>query len=196
MKGILRYASYDGKEHRLTIDADTRKPSLTGLPGASTSELMLSRLLFLCSGNYYRSRFAEHLFNWLAPQFDLEWRADSRGLLVGQWGNIGPISQSAVHALSRLGVPIDGKHRDPQPVTLSDFVNSEIVVAVKESEHRPVIDIFFPEWTDRVEYWNVDDLDCATPEVSLPHLEKKVRALVTRLQEEAGDKPADSRQAS
>ena len=38
------------------------------------------RVLFLCTGNYYRSRFAEILFNQLAPTRGLNWRADSRGL--------------------------------------------------------------------------------------------------------------------
>ena len=26
----------------------------------------MKQVLFLCTGNYYRSRFVEHLFNWLA----------------------------------------------------------------------------------------------------------------------------------
>ena len=141
------------------------------------------QVLFLCSGNFYRSRFAEHLFNWLAPQFDLEWQADSRGLLVGSFGNIGPISLATLRALHRLGVQIGLRHRNPQPVTADDLAGSDLVVAVKEAEHRPVIDLYFPEWVNRVEYWHVDDLDCATPEQALPHLEREVRNLVNRLQQ-------------
>ena len=34
-------------------------------------------VLFLCSGNYYRSRFAEHLFNHLAAA-DRGWQAQSQ----------------------------------------------------------------------------------------------------------------------
>ncbi len=41
---------------------------------------MTHKLLFLCTGNYYRSRFAELLFNHLAAQVGLDWRADSRGV--------------------------------------------------------------------------------------------------------------------
>jgi hypothetical protein len=37
-------------------------------------------MLFLCTGNYYRSRFAELLFNHLAKQRGLDWQATSRGL--------------------------------------------------------------------------------------------------------------------
>src|SRR5947199_205561 len=37
-------------------------------------------VLFLCTGNYYRSRFAEVLFNSVAGKMGLTWRASSRGL--------------------------------------------------------------------------------------------------------------------
>ena len=141
----------------------------------------MKQVLFLCSGNYYRSRFAEHLFNHLAQRDSLPWRADSRGLRVGHWGNIGPISRFAVEALTRCGIVTSGAHRQPQPLTLPDLADSDLVVAVKEAEHRSLMAEQFPFWTDRVEYWHVDDLDCAEPEQALPILEKNVRALVGRL---------------
>jgi hypothetical protein len=40
----------------------------------------MRKLLFLCIANYYRSRFAEMLFNHLAVQCQLNWVADSRGI--------------------------------------------------------------------------------------------------------------------
>ena len=40
----------------------------------------MKHLLFVCTGNYYRSRTAEELFNFLATHRTLSWRADSRGL--------------------------------------------------------------------------------------------------------------------
>jgi len=146
----------------------------------------MKQVLFLCSANYYRSRFAEHLFNWLAPQIGLPWRADSRGLMVGYWGNVGPISEFTVDALRLRGIPINGNHRYPESLALTDLSNSELVVAVKESEHRPLMEDLFPDWADRVEYWDVDDLDCATPGVALPYLEEKVRTLVARLRGPTG----------
>jgi protein-tyrosine phosphatase len=39
-------------------------------------------VLFLCTGNYYRSRFAEVLFNSVAGTMGLPWRASSRGLAL------------------------------------------------------------------------------------------------------------------
>jgi protein-tyrosine-phosphatase len=39
-------------------------------------------VLFLCTGNYYRSRFAEVLFNSVAGKLGLSWVASSRGLAL------------------------------------------------------------------------------------------------------------------
>ena len=88
-------------------------------------------------------------------------------------------------ALLALDVPIDEEHRDPEPLTSSDLATFDLVVAVKESEHRPEMVEQFSDWAERIEYWDVDDLDCATPDVALPYLEEKVRALASRLQKRA-----------
>jgi protein-tyrosine phosphatase len=141
----------------------------------------MQRLLFLCSANYYRSRFAEHYFNWLAEKDGLAWRADSRGLKVGFWGDIGPISHFTVDRLHTHGIPINGDSRSPIQLSETDLVQSDLVIGVKEAEHRQMLNDLFPDWTDRIEYWHVDDLDCAEPDAALPKLETEVRALIERL---------------
>jgi len=61
----------------------------------------MNKILFLCTGNYYRSRFAEHLFNWLAVKQGLDWQADSRGLALERGvNNVGAISRYAAEALA------------------------------------------------------------------------------------------------
>ena len=140
----------------------------------------MKQVVFLCSGNYYRSRFAEHLFNWLAARAGLPWRAESRGLRVGKAGNIGPISHYAVEGLQLRGIPINGE-RYPLQLSLSELAGADLVIALKEAEHRAMLREVFPLWTDLVEYWHVDDLDCAGPEEALLALDGHVRALVERL---------------
>ena len=141
----------------------------------------MNHVLFLCSGNYYRSRFAEHLFNWLAERYGLHWRADSRGLAVGRAGNIGPISRHAVERLHALNIPINGDSRFSKQLSEADLAKSDLIVGLKEAEHRQLLFDLFPPWAERVEYWHVDDLDCAKPEEGLANLENQVRALVARL---------------
>jgi protein-tyrosine phosphatase len=137
-------------------------------------------LLFLCSGNYYRSRFAEHLFNELASRGALPWRAESRGFRL--WaGNIGPMSVEALTELRRLDIAV-ASPRLPMVVSAADLLRAHRVIAVKEAEHRAMLRGLFPEWEDRVEYWTIHDRDVATPEETLAALRDHVRDLVARLQ--------------
>src|SRR5215468_5409992 len=57
------------------------------------------------SGNYYRSRYAEELFNHLAAKEGLEWLAFSRGTAERDSpDNVGSISRFAREALEAKGI--------------------------------------------------------------------------------------------
>lgn len=139
----------------------------------------MKKILFLCTGNYYRSRYAEILFNWKAKECELKWHAESRGLDPDP-RNPGPMSRDTMAALRKLGIPFDEHLRFPLAVGEDDFRKAEHIVAVKETEHRPLIQRNFPEWLDRVEFWHVHDLDCCGPDEAIPHLDREVTALVER----------------
>ena len=82
----------------------------------------MKRVLFLCTGNYYRSRFAELLFNHQAAQRGIDWVADSRALALELGiNNVGPISHYTVTGLQARGVMVDATHRLPQQVTEADL---------------------------------------------------------------------------
>jgi protein-tyrosine phosphatase len=146
------------------------------MQGAST----MKRVLFLCSGNYYRSRFAEIFFNWHAEHRGLPWRAESRGLALDD-RNAGPLSRHTSAHLAARGISWAEYLRSPLPVTDSDFATANRVIAVKAAEHQAMVETKFPAWRDRVEYWHVHDLDCATPPETLAHLEREVVQLLTGL---------------
>src|SRR4051794_16902802 len=101
------------------------------------------RILFLCTGNYYRSRFAEIFFNWQAKERGLPWVADSRGLALDGC-NYGPISRYTLSRLKEQGVEHDADQRFPQPLAEADLAAADMVVAVKEAEHRPLVAARFP----------------------------------------------------
>ncbi len=150
----------------------------------------MQRILFLCSGNYYRSRFAEALFNHLARLSHVPWTADSRGLRVQADGvvNSGPISQHALEALQSRGIPLPVE-RPPRQVTQADLQSASIVIALKEAEHRAMMEDLFPDWAEKIRYWHVHDLDMALPDEALAELERLVRGL---LAEVAGSSPYES----
>ncbi|MEX0718061.1 MAG: hypothetical protein WD066_15820 [Planctomycetaceae bacterium] len=141
----------------------------------------VNTVLFLCTGNYYRSRFAEVLFNHLAELERLPWRAVSRGLRPDPEQNVGPLSFHVRTRLERLGISIGDDVPFPIQVVEDDFRRADHVVAVKAAEHRRMIADRYPDWESRVEFWNVHDIDCAEPATALPMLEAQVRRLFLRL---------------
>ena len=145
----------------------------------------MKRVLFVCTGNYYRSRFAEILFNAGAAERGLAWRATSRGTDVdgaGRW-NVGPISIHAREALEARGVPLDPEIRMPTSLTAADLEAADLVVAVCEAEHRPHLERDFPDAASSVEYWGVEDLGVTPAEDALPEIERQVAVLLDRLSE-------------
>jgi protein-tyrosine phosphatase len=147
---------------------------------------MTSKLLVLCTGNYYRSRFAEMLFNKLAAERGLDWQADSCGFAVeGQTDNVGPMSRYAIDGLAARGIDPGSTLRSPRQLRAEDLQQANLIVAVKEVEHRPYLQAQFPDWLDRVEFWHVHDLDKAPASEALDELESRVRTLVERLAEAA-----------
>jgi protein-tyrosine phosphatase len=114
---------------------------------------------FLCTGNYYRSRYAEVLFNSVAEKMSLRWKASSKGLALERGvNNVGPLAASAIKALEARGLRAVAEYsRFPVQVTVEDFEAAHWIVALKEAEHLPLLQERFPAWAEKVEFWHVDD---------------------------------------
>lgn len=147
-----------------------------------TEALQVHTLLFLCTGNYYRSRFAEALFNALAPQHRLPWQAWSRGVALDMGGNnIGPISPLARDMLHALGIHSADCSRYPLQVQEEELQAAHLIIALHEAEHRPYLQARYPAWADRVEYWHVRD-GLPTPLYHpLQEIVREVQRLIVRL---------------
>lgn len=141
---------------------------------------MMRRVLFICTANYYRSRFAEALFNHHAQKRDLPWRAFSRGLNIDAVPS-GTLSRAAAVALEARGIGLE--HTGPTRVQISemDLQRADLSIALKEDEHRPMLKRAFPEHLDRVLFWDVDDLPLLASEEALPKIERQVLELLNSL---------------
>jgi low molecular weight protein-tyrosine phosphatase len=147
----------------------------------------MPQVLFLCTANYYRSRFAELLFNALAPQLAPDWSAFSRALAIEEnWCNKGPISMHTRNACRQRAIAIAEPIREPCGVTDSDFAAAARIIAVKEAEHRPYVVERHPHRLKSVEFWQVHDLDASGPVETCDLIERNVRALLAEL---GSDKP-------
>jgi predicted translation initiation factor SUI1 len=134
-------------------------------------------VLFLCTGNYYRSRFAEVVFNATARKMGLDWIAISSGLALERGtNNVGPMAKSALEKLQEMNLTDAAIHRKPQAATAEQIERANWIVALLEAEHRPLLQERFAGWEDRAEYWHVEDRLGVLPEI-----EREVMDLISRL---------------
>jgi predicted translation initiation factor SUI1 len=143
-------------------------------------------LLFLCTGNYYRSRFAEIVFDSISRKMGLAWQATSRGLALERGvNNVGPMATAAIEALKRMGIHgAERCGRYPAQVTVDDLEKADVIIALKHAEHLPLLQERYPAFADKVEFWHVDD----APE-ALAMIESKIMDLLARLLGGGGDAP-------
>lgn len=143
----------------------------------------IKRVLFLCTGNYYRSRFAEEYFNHLATRHGLEWSADSAGLEVDKWRsyNPGTMSVHTIEKLESMSIQPQGRDRPERQFMPSEIDDFTRCIALSASEHRPMVERMHPELLDRIEFWTVEDLHLETAENALPMIIQAVEGLVDSL---------------
>jgi len=140
----------------------------------------MQEILFICTGNYYRSRYAEALFNHEASRRGLNWRAFSRGVAV--W--LAPTDGLSPHAKQRMierGIPAAPARARPTQLDEQDLLRASRVIALKETEHRAIIARLHPGWENKIEYWEISDLDLATAATALAAIEEKVETLLADL---------------
>jgi len=136
-------------------------------------------VLFLCTGNYYRSRFAEIYFNHLAGARGLSTAADSRGFEAWAGRNPGALSAHTIAYLATLNIPVPEPVRFPEQLTAADFERAQAVIALDETEHRPMMLRDFPELLDRVEFWLFPDTHLADPSFILPAIAERINVYLS-----------------
>lgn len=141
---------------------------------------MSGRILFVCTGNYYRSRFAEILFNELCRQKKIQYQAFSKGLRLSK-NNKGPISKHCLAYFSQQYPDLNYELRMPIPLDRSDFDFYDQIIVMDQTEHRPMIEKSYPTEKDKVVYWSIVDDYIQAPELVLPILENKVIELSNQL---------------
>ncbi len=139
------------------------------------------QVLFVCTGNYYRSRFAEALFNQKAREAHLDWKAVSRGLhlITSQHG----ISSLARRELSKRGVAQEFCEGTPKPLVKDDLEKSGYIVLMDEAEHRPMLEKQFPMRDDRkIHYWHIGDIGKMNPSKACQAMSKEIEELLRTLE--------------
>jgi protein-tyrosine phosphatase len=138
----------------------------------------MADVLFICTGNFYRSRFAEAVFNHHAEAAGIDQRAVSRGLATHLVDS--DLSPHTARALALRSIAMHRTSLSPTPLTILDLTRAKLSIALHDEEHRPMIATRFPDWVEKVRYWSVSDLPLS-PEIALPQIEQNVLALIEQL---------------
>jgi protein-tyrosine phosphatase len=142
----------------------------------------MKTVLFFCTGNYYRSRFAEELFNQRAAYAGSEWFAQSRALAIERGiNNVGPISPFALRGLEERGLIAKAGNRYPQQCSIADLEAANCIVGLNELEHRPLMLERFSPWAALTEYWKVSDVETVPPNAALAMIAVQIDVLLGRL---------------
>ena len=142
---------------------------------------MPNTVLFICTGNYYRSRYAELYFNVVAQKLSIDWKANSRGLDTTGGYNVGPISKFAFERLNRLNISPGDPLRFPIQLEEKDLLEAGQIIAINYVEHQPMMKKQFPVWANKITYWEIADLNITKANEALSAIETKVEELATNL---------------
>lgn len=142
---------------------------------------MAQSVLFICTGNYYRSRYAEIYFNHLVSKTSLDWQAFSRGLEATMGYNEGPISVFTLKRLNQQGILLSEPIRYPMQLEEKDLLEAGQIIAINYVEHQPMMKRLFPAWANQITYWEIADLNITKADEALSAIETKVEELASSL---------------
>jgi protein-tyrosine phosphatase len=145
----------------------------------STSRNAQQRVLFICTGNFYRSRFAEAVFNHHAEQRRIPWTAFSRGLAIHLAE--GYLSTHTTEALSTRQIELRHTGAARTRLAEDDFLQSDYRIAMDRSEHLQMMLDQFPAWANEIDYWDVSDIPFRSSVDALPEIELRVIQLLDKL---------------
>jgi len=110
------------------------------------------KILFVCTGNSYRSPVAEALLKKVRGDLEVE----SAGTQPA-----GMIAPNAKKFLERENA-LEKLKRTPEGIDQKDLEEYDLIVAMKQS-HKNEILRRYPQMEDRIKVWNIDD------PIYLPH---------------------------
>jgi protein-tyrosine phosphatase len=141
-------------------------------------------LLFLCTGNYYRSRLAEEIFNFHTTRDNIAACAVSRGL-GNQWpnpNNPGPISKKAKQFLLALGIKTSSPDRMPLPCLEEDLNQASQVICLSKREHKAMFKAKFPHYPiENITFWEIGDVGVQGVQEAMTQIYEQTRSLMTSL---------------
>ncbi|MGD0837191.1 MAG: low molecular weight phosphatase family protein [Polyangia bacterium] len=138
-----------------------------------------SHVLFVCTGNFYRSRFAEAIFKAHATPGSAS--ASSRGLDTSKPRATG-LSPLVVDELKRLKISPDLVADYPRQLKREDLDAADVVVLLNGPEHAPMLKKQFPQVDmTKVRQWSVPDVPAMAASDAFAQITRQVDLLIVEL---------------
>ena len=114
----------------------------------------MNNILFVCTGNIFRSRFAEEVFNHLCKINGVDAIAFSAGLQVGRYKQR-KIYWPAMNELERLKIEPLRSNEDSVHINDIDVSIYDQIICMDEEEHKPMVrsnELFVRLYSSILEY--------------------------------------------
>jgi protein-tyrosine phosphatase len=150
------------------------------MPARTSADYKETLVLFICTGNFYRSRHAEAIFSIGTPLKRAVRKGFFKGFInihcSGRTGTL--ISTDTEERLKTLGVPLELTRPSPVQLRAKDLKKAHHIIALKKDEHYEMMLSSHPEWADKIHYWHMHDIDFEDPQTVLPKIEEEVLNLL------------------
>lgn len=118
----------------------------------------MTKLYFICMGNYFRSRLAEELAWYYATQNGLEVYVDSGGLSdIPNSRNPGAIAQVTLEYLASKNITPRNATRFPKSCTDIDVHGADLVICTDIDEQEKLFNRAFPDYSGVLIGWQARD---------------------------------------
>lgn len=132
-------------------------------------------VLFICTANFFRSRYAEAYFNCLADWNKSPHRAVSAGISIDP--KIGPVSSYSLYRMVERGIDSKCMSLEAKKLYSGDVESADVAICMYEKEHKPMMELLYESIESRIIYFDIPDINEISPNQSLDLVEKNVDIL-------------------
>ena len=140
----------------------------------------MKKVLFVCTANIHRSRFAEEVFNYFCAKHNKDYHAFSAGLRVGDY-SFRKIYYPALENLKAFNITPQRPNDLSKHIKDVNLENYDKIICMDEDEHKPMVNSDPKLSNYNFEYWNITDMPKVDSDVSLPICYKKVEILLNEM---------------
>lgn len=143
----------------------------------------MNKLLFVCTGNYYRSRYAEAYMKHLSGLLKLGVDCESSGFEIEKadylselYGEISPFTKDRAEVNQIYKHCSETRRR----FSVSSIHNYDKIIIMDEEEHSKYLNNFNLD-NNLFVFWSIKDIDKWTPSKTLSSIEEQCQLLASEI---------------